>query len=53
MSEKPAIENRIFDPAETLPVEERRVLQGRRLAETVRRAAGVPFYRDALLRAGV
>jgi phenylacetate-CoA ligase len=46
-------ENRIWDPAETLPREELRVLQGRRLGETVRRAARVPFYREALARAGV
>jgi phenylacetate-CoA ligase len=47
------VEDRIFDPVETLPVDERRLLQARRLAETVRRAAGVPFYREALARAGV
>jgi phenylacetate-CoA ligase len=46
-------ENRIWDPAETLPREELRALQGRRLAETVRRAARVPFYREALARARV
>ncbi len=46
-------ENRIWDPAETLPREEVRALQGRRLAETVRRAARVPFYREALAAAGV
>jgi phenylacetate-CoA ligase len=46
-------ENRIWDPAETLPREELRVLQGRRLGETVRRAARVPFYREALARGGV
>ena len=50
---KPALENRIWDPAESLPREELRVLQGRRLAETVRRVAAVPFYRDALRAAGV
>jgi len=48
-----ALENRIWDPAETLPRDELAHLQGRRLAETVRRAAGVPFYRAALARAGV
>jgi phenylacetate-CoA ligase len=48
-----AVENRIWDPAETLPREELRALQARRLAETVRRAAAVPFYRDALGAAGV
>ena len=46
-------ENRIWDPAETLPRDELRVLQGRRLAETVARAEGVPFYRHALARADV
>jgi phenylacetate-CoA ligase len=47
------VENRVWDPAETLPREEVRALQGRRLAETVRRAAKVPFYRDALREARV
>jgi phenylacetate-CoA ligase len=50
---KLAVQNRIWDPAETLPREEVRALQGRRLAETVARAANVPFYREALARAGV
>ena len=50
---KLAVENRIWDPAETLPREELRALQGRRLKETVRRSATVPFYRDALKAAGV
>jgi phenylacetate-CoA ligase len=48
-----AFESRIWDPAETLPREELLPLQARRLAETVRRAARVPFYADALRRAGV
>src|SRR5512138_2901660 len=48
-----ALENRIWDPAESLPRDELRALQGRRLAETVRRAAAVPFYAEALARAGV
>jgi phenylacetate-CoA ligase len=48
-----AVENRIWDPAETLPRGELRALQGRRLAEAVRRAQAVPFYREALARAGV
>ena len=47
------LENRVWDPAETLPRDELAVLQGRRLAETVRRAATVPFYRDALAKAGL
>jgi len=50
---KLAVETRIWDPAETLPREELRALQARRLAEAVRHASGVPFYRDALRAAGV
>jgi phenylacetate-CoA ligase len=50
---KLAVENRIWDPAETLPRDELRALQARRLAESVRRAAAVPFYREALRAAGV
>ena len=53
MAAKLAVENRIWDPAEALPREELRVLQGRRLAEAVARAATVPFFRDALEKAGV
>ncbi len=49
----PPPENRIWDRAETLPREELRALQARRLAETVRRSAVVPFYREALRKAGV
>jgi phenylacetate-CoA ligase len=49
----PPFENRIWDPAETLSRAELAALQARRLAETVRRAATVPFYREALARAGV
>jgi phenylacetate-CoA ligase len=45
---KLAVENRIWDPAETLPRDALRALQGRRLAEAVARTAKVPFYRDAL-----
>ncbi len=48
-----AVENRIWDPLEKLPREELRELQARRLVETVRRASAVPFYRDALAKAGV
>jgi phenylacetate-CoA ligase len=50
---KPTLENRIWDPAETLPRDELRALQARRLGETVRRAARVPFYREALSAAAV
>ena len=53
MAAKLAVEGRIWDPAETLPREELRVLQGRRLGESVARAATVPFYGEALARAGV
>ena len=53
MATRLAVENRIFDAAETLPREELRALQGRRLAEAVGRAANVPFYREALAKAGV
>jgi phenylacetate-CoA ligase len=48
-----ALDNRIWDPAEALPREELRAVQARRLADTVRRAAVVPFYADALRSAGV
>ncbi len=50
---KPVLESGILDPAETLPAGDLRALQARRLAETVRRVQAVPFYRDALARAGV
>ena len=48
-----ALENRVFDPAETLPRAELAALQLRRLRESVARAAAVPFYREAFARAGV
>ncbi len=47
------LENRIFDPAETLPRGDLEALQARRLREAVARAARVPFYRDAFAQAGV
>jgi len=47
-----AVENRIWDPLETLPREDLRALQTRRLAETVRRAFTVPFYGAAFARMG-
>ena len=47
------IENRIFDPAETLPRAELEGLQDRRLRELLARLPAVPFYREALERAGV
>ncbi|ACL63412.1 Phenylacetate--CoA ligase [Anaeromyxobacter dehalogenans 2CP-1] len=48
-----ALENRILDPEETLDRDALAALQGRRLAETVRRARAVPHHRKALERAGV
>ena len=46
-------ENRIWDPAETLPASELRSLQAKRLATTLERVARVPFYREALAAAKV
>jgi len=46
-------ENRIFDPAETLPPAELRALQARRLADLAARVVRVPFYRAAFEKAGV
>ena len=40
------IENRIWDPAETLPRAELEALQLERLRDLVERVAHVPFYRD-------
>jgi phenylacetate-CoA ligase len=48
-----AVENRIWDPQETLPRAALRALQARRLAETVRRAFVVPFYGEAFARMGL
>jgi phenylacetate-CoA ligase len=48
-----ALEDRVFDLAETLPRPALRDLQARRLAETVRRVAAVPHYRNALAELGV
>ncbi len=48
------IPNRIFDPEmETMPVAERKKLQLTRLQDALRRAATIPFYRDAFAEAGV
>ena len=44
---------RLFDPAEAIPLDALRALQARRLAEVVARTARVPFYAEALARAGV
>jgi len=44
----------IWNPAaETMPRAERRALQAERLGVAVRRAAGVPFYRDRLAAVGI
>ena len=43
-------ENRIWDPAETLPREEMRALQLKRLKDCVARVANVPYYKDAFAR---
>ncbi len=53
MSTAFAVENRVWDPAETMPRTELRALQHRRLRSCVERAAHVPFYRDAFTKAGV
>jgi len=53
MSTAFAVENRVWDPAETMPRTELRALQLRRLRSCVERAAHVPFYRDAFMKAGV
>jgi len=46
-------ENRIWDPAETLPRDELRLLQAERLRVSLRAAGRTPFYREAFARAGV
>jgi phenylacetate-CoA ligase len=47
-------ENRIWDvPAETMPQADRTALQLARLRDTLDRVANVPFYRQALGKAGV
>ena len=48
-----AAENRIFDPAETMPREERTKLQVARLRRTVERVTEVPFYKEAFAKSGV
>jgi phenylacetate-CoA ligase len=50
---KAPFENRIWDPAETLPASELHSLQAKRLAETLARVTRVPFYREALAAAKV
>ncbi len=47
------VENRIWDPAETMPRGEMRTLQLQRLKDCVGRASNVPFYKEAFARQGV
>jgi phenylacetate-CoA ligase len=47
------VENRIWDPAESMPREELRKLQLQRLKDCVQRVSGVPFYKEAFARLGV
>jgi len=47
------IENRIWDPAETMDRRQLEALQLQRLRRLVARVARVPFYRDAFARQGV
>jgi phenylacetate-CoA ligase len=46
MSPSFPFENRIWDPAESMPAEGRRALQLERLQDLLDRVARVPFYRD-------
>ncbi|HKL20462.1 MAG TPA: hypothetical protein VJ904_01575, partial [Tichowtungia sp.] len=46
-------DNRIFDPAESLPRAELESLQLTRLKEAVAHAQNVPYYQKALAEAGV
>jgi len=48
-----AAESRVWDPAELLPRDRLVELQLARLQETLRRAAGTPFYAEALARLGI
>jgi len=48
-----APENRIWDPAETLPRDDLSRLQAERLRSSLERAAAAGFYREAFARAGV
>ena len=45
-----AIENRVWDSAETLPRDQLKALQLKRLREVVGRVANVPFYKEAFAR---
>jgi len=48
-----AFENRIWDPAETMPRDALRALQLQRLRDVVAAVAHVPFYRDAFARQSI
>ena len=48
-----ALENRIWDPAETMPREELAAVQTTRLRQTVARVTEVPFYKQAFARTGI
>ncbi len=50
MSENFAFENRIWDPAEKMPIQQRRQLQVERLAKLVEHLGNVPFYKAAFAR---
>lgn len=49
----PDFDNRIWDLAESQPVEERRIHQLHRLRETVSRVKNVPFYKSAFQRENI
>lgn len=53
MSLDEAVENRIWDPAETMPRGALRELQAERLREIVARVSNVPFYRETFERDGI
>ena len=48
-----AVENRIWDPAETMLRPQLEALQVQRLRTTLERVSGVPYYREALKHSGV
>ncbi len=53
MNQPFAIDNCIFDPQETLPLDQLRDLQLQRLRQTVVATARVPFYQNAYAAAGI
>ncbi len=48
-----ALQNKIWDPAETMPLEELQELQLQRLRESVDRASNVPFYNEIFRQRGL